>query len=1210
MLFMKSLLIIAALSIGSLLPAEAPSEWRIGAAAVDVTPEFPVRLSGFGFRRAESEGVTQKIWAKALAIDDGQNGPAVLVTVDNLGVPWPMVQAVAKRLQKKTGLAPERFAVTATHTHTAPMLSGVAPTLFAQPIPAAHQQRIDRYTEKLTDWIEQAALEAIRDLQPGRLEWSPGSAGKVGFAKNRRTKGGPVDHDLPVLMARTAKGGIRAIYTSYACHCVTLSNNKISGDWAGYAQEWLQKNHPGAVALVSIGCGADQNPDTGVTGDNTVAASAQGRQIADEIARRLNGALTPITGKLKTTLGQVDLAFGTPPAKAEWESLAKRTDATGYHARVQLARLARSEALQTRLDYPIQTWRFGDELAMVFLPGEVVVDYSLRLKREFDRDRIWINAYANDAPCYIPSERILKEGGYEGAGAMVYYDRPTKLAVGLEDKIVGEIHRQLPGTFRQKKGTEGTKPKSPEASLRSIRVSPGLRVELVAAEPLVIDPVSIHFGPDGKTWVVEMHDYPLGLRGGYEPGGRIVFLEDIDRDGFPDKRTVFLDGLPFPSGVTAWRKGVLICAAPNILYAEDTDGDGRADIRRTLFSGFATTNYQARVNSLAYGLDGWVHGANGLIGGRIASFAGGEPLDIRGRDFRLNPDSGVFETLAGLTQHGRVRDDWGNWFGCDNGTLLRHYPLTDHYVRRNPHFSPPSPGVAAATYADANRVFPISRPLERFNDPSHINRVTSGCGLGLYRDTLLGEGFYGDAFVCEPVHNLVRRLKLQPKGVTFSAHRPEGKTAPEFLASTDNWFRPAEIRTGPDGGLWVVDMYRFLVEHPRWIQPGRLAKIDARAGSDRGRIYRVLPSGKKARPVPDLTRRSGAGLAKALESPNGTLRELAHQQIVWSEDKAAVPELRHLARSGSEPQTRVQALAALAELGRLAKRDVVSALDDTHPAVRRHAIRLGEALAGGDAAWVECLAKLVGDRDPFVRQQLAYSLGQAAHPAAGQALAKLLLRDAADPYMAAAILSSSLPHMAAIQKTALGSASIPEAVTKQIEQIAARVRAKPETVAKAAPAKSQAAATPNRADALKQFANASVLKGTAAAGRAIFLVRCSACHKLGGIGNAVGPDLAAMTDKSPGALLVGTLDPNREVSEQYATFLVRLKSGITLAGMIADETANGFTLRGVDGKPQTILRADIAELNATRRSLMPEGLEAGLSVVEMANLLTFIANPN
>ena len=456
---MKPLPFVAALLLVAFVPTETHAGWRIGAAAIDVTPGFPVRLSGFGFRRAESEGVTHKIWAKALAIDDGQNGPAVLITVDNLGVPWPMVETAAGRLRAKTGLAPERFAVTATHTHTAPMLSGVAPTLFGQPIPAAHQQRIDRYTEQLTGWIEQAALEAMSDLQPGRLEWSPGSAGQVGFAKNRRAKGGPVDHDLPVLIARTANGGIRAIYTSYACHCVTLSHNKISGDWAGYAQEWLQKNHPGTVALVSIGCGADQNPDTGVTGDNTAAASAQGRQIADEVARRLKGALTPITGRLNTTLGQVALAFGTPPAKAEWERLAKRTDAVGYHARVQLARLARNETLQTRLDYPIQSWRFGDELAILFLPGEVVVDYSLRLKREFDRDRLWINAYANDAPCYIPSERILREGGYEGAGAMVYYDRPTKLAAGLEDKIVGEIQRQLPATFQPEKGTEGTKPK-------------------------------------------------------------------------------------------------------------------------------------------------------------------------------------------------------------------------------------------------------------------------------------------------------------------------------------------------------------------------------------------------------------------------------------------------------------------------------------------------------------------------------------------------------------------------------------------------------------------------------------------------------------------------------------------------------------------------------------------------------------------------------
>ena len=303
-------------------------------------------------------------------------------------------------------------------------------------------------------------------------------------------------------------------------------------------------------------------------------------------------------------------------------------------------------------------------------------------------------------------------------------------------------------------------------------------------------------------------------------------------------------------------------------------------------------------------------------------------------------------------------------------------------------------------------------------------------------------------------------------------------------------------------------------------------------------------------------------------------------------------------------------MAALAELGRLAKRDVVSALDDTHPAVRRHAIRLGEALVAGDPDWIERLAKRADDPDPFVRQQLAYSLGQATQPKAGKTLAKLLLRDAADPYLAAAILSSSPPHMAAIQKTALNSSSIPEAVAKQIQQIATRAGAKPEIITEAESNKPQPAVATNRSDVLKQFAQAAALKGTSADGRAIFQARCSACHKLGGIGNAVGPDLAALTDKTPQTLLIGTIDPNREVSEQYTAFLVRLKSGSTLAGMIADETANGFTLRGVDGKPQTILQADVAEMKATRRSLMPEGLEAGLNPNEMANLLAFIANSN
>ena len=425
--------------------AAEPATYPVGAASVDVTPDYPVRLSGFGFRRAESEGVTQPIHAKALAIGgDEDGGPLVLLTVDNLGVPDAMTREVARRLAEKASVRPERLAITATHTHTAPMLTGVAPTLFGQPIPADHRQRIDRYTRELTDKLEEAALAALKDRRPARLSWGVGT---VGFAKNRRTEGGPVDHDLPLLVARDPDGKPRAVWVGYACHCVTLSDNKISGDWAGYAQAMIERNLPGAVALVSIGCGADANPASGVTGDRADLAEMQGVEIATEVNRLLESDLTPLSGPIGARLERIELEFDAPPTRAEWEERAKREDAAGYHARVQLARLDRGEALRTTLDYPVQTWTFGDELAVVNLPGEVVVDYSLRLKEELDAARLWINAYANDAPCYIPSDRILREGGYEGGGAMVYYDRPTRLKAGTEQRIIDAVHAQIGARF-------------------------------------------------------------------------------------------------------------------------------------------------------------------------------------------------------------------------------------------------------------------------------------------------------------------------------------------------------------------------------------------------------------------------------------------------------------------------------------------------------------------------------------------------------------------------------------------------------------------------------------------------------------------------------------------------------------------------------------------------------------------------------------------
>src|SRR5581483_2174267 len=246
-----------------------------------------------------------------------------------------------------------------------------------------------------------------------------------------------------------------------------------------------------------------------------------------------------------------------------------------------LARLDRGEKLPTSVRYPVQTWAFGDSLALVHLPGEVVVDYALRLKTELDARRLWVTAYANNAPCYIPSWRVLKEGGYEGGNAMIYYDLPVPFRPGLEEKIVKAVTGQLGRTFAaafDPARTGGSRPLSPQQSLAAIRVRPGLRADLIAAESLVADPVVLAFGADGKLWVVEMADYPSGRTGKFDPGGRVVFLEDRDGDGILDARTIFLDGLPFPTGVLPWRKGVLVCAAPDLLYAEDTDGDGKADV--------------------------------------------------------------------------------------------------------------------------------------------------------------------------------------------------------------------------------------------------------------------------------------------------------------------------------------------------------------------------------------------------------------------------------------------------------------------------------------------------------------------------------------------------------------------------------------------------------------------------------------------------------
>lgn len=1031
----------ATCTLTPLLEAAEPAGTAVpvGVAVVDITPDYPIRLNGFGFRREESDGVRQHIFAKALAIGSDADGPAVLITVDTLGIPDAVAERLSDVLQKEAGIRRDRLAVTATHTHTAPMINRLSPTLFGVPIPLEHQSNITLYSDDFFNKLIEVSLAALKDRQPSQLSWG---LGQVTFARNRRTKDGPVDHDLPLLAVRDIYGRLRAVYVNYACHCVCLSDNRISGDWAGYAMEQIERQNPKCVALVSVGCGADANPLEGVVGDKWEVADRHGLEIAAEVNRLLQGPLTPVTGPLTTQWERIDLAFAPHPTREEWEQRAELQTAIGHHARTQLARLDRGEALLTKVSYPIQTWSFGDSLAMVFLPGEVVVDYSKRLKKELDGRRLWVNAYANACPGYVPSERILTEGGYEGGGAMVYYDLPGPYAPGLEQPIVSAVRKQLDPAFAppaEASRTQGIPPRTPAQSIAALRLRDGYVAELAAAEPLVVSPVAVDFGPDGRLWVAEMYDYPAGADGQFSPGGRVRVLHDDDRDGRFDRAQVFLEGIPFPTGVTVWRDGVLVCAAPDILFARDTDGDDRADDVQKLFSGFATHNYQARVNSLEYGLDGWVYGSCGLFGGEITCHKTGDVVSLGRRDFRIDPDRGVIEPAIGATQQGRVRNDWGDWFGCNNSQFALHYPMDEAALRRNPHFQPPAMAVSVPTGGDAGQVFPVSETI-RFKLSGPAGRATAACGLGIYRDDLLGSGVSGNSFTCEPVNNLVHRRVLSPKGVVFQGTRAPGEELAEFVASTDPWFRPVQARTGPDGALWLVDMYRFVIEHPIWIPPETLAELDPRAGADHGRLYRIVPRGESPREWLRLAELDGPGLVAALDSPNGWQRDMAQQLLVWNQEGGVADDLAALVGNADRPVVRMQALCVLERLGELPAELLTQTLTDGHPGVRRQAVRIAASRLKEHGPLLDAVLGRASDPDPQVQLQAAYALGGSDDPRAAVALARLALQHSQDPYLVAGALSSLTAESAAsvYQSVLKLSADTPAALRKSLlAQVAA-----------------------------------------------------------------------------------------------------------------------------------------------------------------------------
>ena len=352
--------------------------------------------------------------------------------------------------------------------------------------------------------------------------------------------------------------------------------------------------------------------------------------------------------------------------------------------------------------------------------------------------------------------------------------------------------------------------RTPEESLKALHVKHGFKAELVAREPLVQDPIFVDWDARGRMWVVEMGDYPFHDHNGETHRGRVKVLEDTDGDGIYDKATIFLDDLTYPTGLACWKNGVIVASVPEVFFAEDTDGDGRADKRTPILQGFTKGNPQHLVNGFAWGLDGWLYGGNGDSGGKITEVKGGAQHDLSGRDFRFNPATGEFQLQPGKAQYGRWRDDFGNWFANNNSNLGWHYFLEDRYLARNPKLAVPT--MKHDLNRAGNRMYPVSAPMRRFNQPDTVNMLTSGCSLIPYRDTLFGDAFAGSVFICEPANNLVHREVLEPDGLSFTSHRAADEKESEFLASEDNWSRFTQARTGPcwstRGGAGQEDVRR------------------------------------------------------------------------------------------------------------------------------------------------------------------------------------------------------------------------------------------------------------------------------------------------------------------------------------------------------------------------------------------------------------------
>ncbi len=565
-------------------------------------------------------------------------------------------------------------------------------------------------------------------------------------------------------------------------------------------------------------------------------------------------------------------------------------------------------------------------------------------------------------------------------------------------------------------------PYSPEEALHTFVLPEDFLIELVAAEPQVVDPIAMAFDERSRLFVVEMGDYPISQK----PLSRVKLLEDQDGDGRFERSTVFVDRLHFAHGVIPWKGGIIVTCAPDILYFADTDGDNRADVRSVILTGFARVNPQLRVNAPTYEMDNWIYVAYPRFGAgiRFKEFSDfGQPihfpdhpevpaLDVysKGLDLRFKPDQLKLEAVSGNSEFGLAFDERGNRFPSWNDKHVRHAVIEHRYLARNPYLAVDSTMQSISDHGDSAAVFPITEnshleDIRKTSVLSQLGHFTSACGQSIYTGGNFTQTYDGAYFICEPVHNLVHADRLSPRGPTFVASRIADKS--DFLASRDSWFMPVFTANGPDGALYVVDFYRKIVEHPEWIREGLVNSHDLfYAGNDRGRIYRVVYKGAKPGPKSRLNEAGTQELIQALSKPNRWWRLTAQRLLIERRDPAAVAALKDFLERTPSPEGQMHALWTLEGLDALNPELILSALASRNPEVREQAIRLGEGHLK-DARVVKKLLDMTGDADDRVQFQLACTLGELPPARSFAAFKQIAARHLEDSWFQIAVLTAA-----------------------------------------------------------------------------------------------------------------------------------------------------------------------------------------------------------